>query len=472
MHLVFFTNGLLLIGMSAVMAAIALLLPDMRPVFMEAAVLTALVGVSLAAALARPPGGFRRVHTFLLTASLWAVATLAGALPLWLWNLSLTDAVFESVSGITTTGSTVMTGLDATPRGILVWRALLQWLGGIGFVVTGIAFLPIMRVGGMQFFRTESSQREEGEMVAAARFAGSTVTVYAGLTAACALAYLGGGMSGFDALCHALTTVSTGGYSTYDASFGHFTSPALQWTAVLFMLCGALPFAWYIRILNRGDTRNEQVTWFLWSLLIVIGLLTLWRLATGSGALEPTLRDVAFGVVSVVTTTGFATADYLTWGTLPIAVFFFLTVVGGCTGSTSGGVKAMRWMVTIRAVRSQIRTMRTPDAVRVVRYSGKRLGGDVLDGVAAFFMLYALTVFGIGFGLALYGLDMETAISGAATAVANVGPGIGPIIGPSGNFATLPDGAKWLLGFGMYLGRLEMFTVLVLLSPDLWREVV
>ena len=412
----------------------------------------------------------RHLHAFLLTASVWAVAAANGALPLWMWALSPTDAFFESMSGITTTGSTVMTGLDGTPPGILLWRSLLQWIGGIGFVVTAIALLPVLRIGGMQLFRTESSHTGDDEMASAARFASATISTYLVLTLCCVFAYLIGGMTEFEAITHAFATVSTGGFSTYDASFGHFTSAYLEWVATLFMLAGALPFAWYIRGVSTRSWGSEQVWTFLCCLVAVILLLTAWRVAGAGVPLHETLRHVAFSVVSVVTTTGFATVDYTTWGPLAVAVFFCLTVVGGCTGSTSGGVKFMRWVVTFKAIRAQLRAIRYPDAITTFRYDGQSVGRDVVNGVAAFFMIGALTIFFIAMILAFHGLDMMTAISGAATAVANVGPGVGDMIGPSGNFATLPDGAKWALSFGMYAGRLEMLTVFVLATPVFWRE--
>ncbi|MHA7888201.1 TrkH family potassium uptake protein [Roseicyclus sp.] len=453
------------------MAFLAALFPATREVFLLSALLTGLVGGLVALAVSHRVTDFRGLHTFLLTGSIWITGATAGAVPLWLWQLSPTDAFFEAMSGITTTGSTVMSGLDTTAPGILLWRGILQWLGGIGFIVTGIAFLPILRVGGMQLFRTESSERGEKEMASAARFAGATVWIYMALTILCTAVYMAGGMTVFEAVAHALTTVSTGGYSTSDASFGHFDSAFLQWSGTLFMIAGALPFAWYIKGLNRRVFRSEQVQSIVVFFVVTITILTLWRGLTANTPLLETLRLVAFNVVSVVTTTGYATTDYTTWGPFAVAVFFVLTAVGGCTGSTSGGAKTMRWIILFRMIRIQLRMIHSPSGVFRARYEGRPVEPDVVSGVMTFFFFYVITVGFLAIALGLYGLDLETSISGALTAVANVGPGVGDTIGPAGNFASLPDGAKLLLCFGMYVGRLEMLTVYVLLTAAFWREV-
>jgi trk system potassium uptake protein TrkH len=306
---VIFVNSLVLLLAGGLMTLDAIVFPATRTIFLTAGFLTVILGVFVALGSSPRLGDFRRPHAFLLTASVWMTAGAVGAVPLHGWGMSLTDAFFESMSGITTTGSTVMVGLDTTPRGILAWRAVLQWIGGVGFIVTGIALLPMLRVGGMQLFRTESSERGEKELVSAARFARATLRIYGAISAACFGAYLVGGMSLFDAFAHAASTVSTGGYSTYDASFGHFESPFLHWAAVVFMLSGALPFAWYIRVVNRRLLRSEQVRALLIGLGSAIAVLTTWRTLSSDAPLGEALREVAFNVVSVVTTTGFATTD-------------------------------------------------------------------------------------------------------------------------------------------------------------------
>lgn len=471
MNFVVFVNGMMLLFMAALMLPCAVFFPETAGVFAQSALLAGIVGLGLVLSSAAGIGPIRNTHTFLLTASVWISAGLAGALPLYLWNLPAVDALFEGISGITASGSTVMSGLDATAPGILLWRALLQAVGGIGIIVTGIALLPILKVGGMQLFRTESSDRGEKELGTAARFAGATLVIYIGLIVLCALIYVAGGMSAFDAVTHAMTTVATGGFSNYDASFGHFDSAFLQWAATLFMLLGALPFAWYIRAALRRQFRSEQIVMMLRSLAVVIGGLTLWLWLDSGMALLDALRLVMFNVVSIVTTTGYATTDYTLWGPAAAAAFFVLTAVGGCTGSTSGGAKAMRWLLMARAIRAAVRKVHAPHAVTTIRYEGRAVGDDVISGVIAFFTLYFATFVTVAFILGFLGLDMTTATSGALTAVANVGPGIGPVIGPAGNFAPLPDAAKLVLTAAMYLGRLEILTVFVLLTPTFWREV-
>lgn len=411
---------------------------------------------------------------FLLTALSWICLSAIGALPFVIseLRLSYTDAFFEAISGLTTTGSTVLVGLDNLPPGILLWRAMLQWLGGIGIIVMAIAMLPFLRVGGMQLFRMESSDRSEKALPRAAQLAAATSVAYGLLSAACAFAYYLAGMSGFDAVAHAMTTVSTGGFSTSDGSIGHFDSPAIHWLATLFMVLGALPFVIYIQAIqgrHRPVIANSQVRLFLQGILAVVLLMTLWIWLDGM-PLADALRLAAFNVVSVVTTTGYATADYGLWGTFPVLMFFFLTFLGGCTGSTSGGIKTLRFELAILMVRNQLQRLFLPHAVLPMHYRGQALGTEVVRSAMTFIFIFLLGVGLLGMALAALGLDFVTAFSGAATAIANVGPGLGDVIGPAGNFSSLPDAAKWLLSAGMLLGRLEFLTVLVALSPAFWRD--
>ncbi len=471
MQLVLFVNGMIVLVVAALMGLDALLFRDTSGIFFEAAAMTGLLGGLITLAVrGGDMASFRRAHTFLLTSSVWLSAAAAGAVPLYLWKLGTVDAIFESLSAITTTGSTVMSGLDGTPHGILLWRAILQALGGVGFVVAGMALLPALRIGGMQLFRTESSDQDDNEFGAATRVAAGTLLTYMLLILACALAYEAGGMSGFDAVTHALTTLSTGGFSNYDASFGHFDSAYLQWTGTLFMLLGGLPFMWYMRLATGRRASSEQIRFMLTWLTVVIGGLSLWLWLTGGHPFAEALRLTAFNVISVVTTTGYATTDYTTWGPFAVAVFFALTAVGGCTGSTAGGAKAMRWIILWRATATSIRKVGTPNGIFPIRYEGRPVSEDVLTGVISFFTFYIVSVAVLSAILALFGLDSLTAMSGALTAIANVGPGVGDTIGPAGNFATLGDAPKLLLAFGMYAGRLEMLTVYTLFLPVFWRE--
>lgn len=470
MHFVIFINGAVLIFFGGAMGLDAILFQSTNRIFLLGGLLTAFAGSMLTLAARQSQVQMARLDAFVMTSSVWMTAAVAGGVPLFLWGMTPADAFFEAMSGITTTGSTVMSGLDQTPRGIIFWRAMLQAVGGVGFVVTAIAVMPVLKVGGMQLFRTESSDKGDKEMRNAAMFAAATLRVYLALITLCALLYLAGGMSLFDAITHAMTTLSTGGYSGYDASFGHFQSPFLQWTCTGFMLLGALPFAWYIRVVNRRVFRNDQVSAMLWCLAIVILLLTARLIATTHHAPLEALRLVAFNVVSVVTTTGYATADYTGWGPLFVTAFFFLTAVGGCTGSTAGGGKAMRWLLAWRAVVAKVTNLQSKHRVTRIKFQGQAVEEDVLNGVVVFLVFYFATFLMLTIVLALLGLDLETATSGALTALANVGPGVGSLIGPAGNFAALSDAVKTVLAFGMYLGRLEMLTVLVLFTPVFWRE--
>lgn len=470
LQFVIFVVAAMLCTLSGLMGLLAVLFAETAGVFAEAGLLVGVLGGGLLIANGRPRTGLHPLHGFLLTSTIWMTAAVAGALPLLMWGLSPVDAFFEAMSGITTTGSTIMSGLDTTPPGILLWRAILQAIGGIGFIVTGVALLPILKVGGMQLFRTESSEKGEKELANAARFALATVSVYICLMSICGILYAFGGMSVFDAVTHAMTTLSTGGYSNYDASFGHFDSAFLQYTAAIFMLLGGLPFAWYIRAALRRKFLSEQVAVLLLFVLSVTLLLTAWRVLATGVHVEAAFRSVLFNVASVVTTTGYATTDYTSWGSLSIAIFFVITAVGGCTGSTSGGAKIMRWIVFFRVAAKQAKKLHSPNAITVARYEGRPIGDDVMSGVVAFFTIYFGTILILAVALVMVGLDTQTAVSGALTAVANVGPGIGETIGPAGNFAPLNDLAKLILAFGMFLGRLELITALVLFMPAFWRE--
>lgn len=469
MQLIIQLNGFtcLLIG-SLMILPVAVERGSLR-VFGLSALLALVIGAALVLAGA---GGRRSIRTheiFLLTTTVWLTAAAAGALPLALSGMTVIDAVFESMSGITTTGSTVLTGLDAMPRGLLLWRALLQWVGGLGIIVTAIAVLPIIRVGGMQVFRSESSERTDKELASAAQFAIATFWIYFLLTTLCAVVYRLGGMTDFDAVTHAMTTLSTGGFSTHDTSIAYFESPLIEWSATVFMLSGSLPFVWYLRIYTRGTLISEQVRHYLTGLGLVIATMAVGVAMLPGMPPADAVRHVAFNVVSVVTTTGFASTDYTRWGEVYVTAFFVLTFIGGCTGSTSGGIKAMRIVVMNKLVRRHIRAIHFPHVIGAARFEGAPVAVEVYSGVVGFMTAFTAVFAVTAILLNLMGLDLVTSVSGAATALANVGPGLGPTIGPAGNFASLPDEAKGLLAVAMLLGRLEVLTVLVLLLPSVWR---
>jgi trk system potassium uptake protein TrkH len=411
-------------------------------------------------------------QAYLLTFLAWLAVPAVGALPLVFseLRLSYTDAFFETMSGVTTTGSTVLVGLDTMPRSILLWRALIQWLGGVGIIVMAIAILPWLRSGGMQLFRAESSDRHDKPMPRLAAITTALCGAYVTVSVACAIAYYWAGMSLFDAIAHAMTTLSTAGYSTRDLSF--FDYPAsVQWVGVVFMIAGALPFLLYVRAVH-GDwaiLRDRQAQMMVLLLAAAVGVLAIWLHWYGERPLDDAIRLAAFNATSIMTTTGYASDDFALWGPLAVGVFFYLMFIGGCTGSSAGAIKVFRLRVLFIVLRAYIARRFLPHAIVQRRYDGRPLSDDVVEGVMAFLVVYFLTIALAALALGSFGLDWLTALSGAVQAIGNVGPGLGPIIGPSGNFASLPDGAKWILALAMLLGRLELFTVLVLLTPGFWR---
>ncbi len=411
---------------------------------------------------------------FLLTSLSWITLSIFGALPLWFseLELSFTDAMFESVSGITTTGATIITGLEEAPPGLLLWRSILQWLGGIGIIVMALSLLPFLGIGGMQLFRTESSENEKA-MPRATELAAAIFYLYTALTFLCMICYIIAGFGTFDALAHAMTTIATGGYSTYDTSFmGHATA-GKEIVAIIFMIVGALPFVLYLKAIRGRPVplyKDTQVRWFFSILFSMIVLLSVWMIwDDGYNFNGDKLLDIAFSTTAVMTGTGYANADYNAWGAFPVALLFFLMVVGGCAGSTSCGIKIFRFQIIYAVTRAQIKKLLTPHGVYTTLYNGKPIPADVPLSVMSFFFLFALSFTVLAVLLSMTGLDYLTAMSGAASAIANVGPGLGPIIGPTGNYASLNDTAKWLLSFGMILGRLELFTIMVLILPRFWR---
>lgn len=417
--------------------------------------------------------GLTRPQAFLLTVLIWLVLPVFGALPFVFGapGASYTDAFFEAMSGMTTTGSTVFSGLDAAPRGMLLWRALLQWYGGLGIVIVAIVFLPAMRVGGMQFFRTEAFDLGE-IMPRVTEMAASLLYIYLGLTVGAMLGYAAAGMSGFDALCHAMTTVSTGGFANYDASFGAF-QPAAHYVGALFMALGALPFVRMVQMTkgNMGAMhRDSQAQAYLAILLTIALLLTAWMLFTGPHRGEAAFRHALFNAASALTGTGYATEAYDLWGGFAVAIFFIVPLIGGCTGSTSCSAKVFRYQILFAALWVQIKRIHNPHGVFPLRYQGRSVDPEVVSAIMGFFFVFACSLAIWAILLSLIGLDTTTAISGSVAALTNLGPGLGPVIGPAGNFAPLPDLAKWVLALGMLLGRLEFLSVLVLLMPVFWQR--
>lgn len=415
-------------------------------------------------------------EAFFLTVLIWMVLPAIAAIPFVASNMTITDAWFESVSGLTTTGSTILTGLDDLPKGLLLWRAILQWIGGIGIIVTAIAILPMLRVGGMQLFQLESSDTSGKFMPRVGEIAAQTGLVYLFLSVLCAFLYFTNGMTSFDAIAHAMTTMAAGGYSTHDASFGHFGNGATS-VAILFMIFAGLPFATFI-IMLRGQPgalfREPQVRLFF-ALLTVFTIAILLATQSGAGTVnfddgEEALRTTVFNVVSVMTGTGYANANYDLWGEGARSLFLILMFLGGCAGSAACGIKMFRLEISARTVIAYAQRMISPNRLAPVRYGGRIVSENDLQSVMVFVFVYVATFLVTAVLLGLTGLDPLTAISGAATSVSNVGPGLGPIIGPAGTFQTLPDMAKWICSIAMLMGRLEFVAVFVVLSRRFWRN--
>ena len=447
--------------------------PDWK-VFAGSSALSLFVGVTLILTNRSPITRFSIRQAFILTTLSWLVLTMFAALPFAFANLGLsyTDAFFEAMSGITTTGSTVITDLDSAAYGILLWRALLQWLGGIGIIVMAVAIMPMLHIGGMQLFRMESSDRSEKVMPRVTQIASGVGFIYLTLTAICAAALWGAGFDGFDAVAHAMTTIATGGFSTSDYSVGGFGNPTAEIIITLFMIIGGLPFVLYLQAV-RGNPgailRDSQVRWFLNVVGFSILALFTWFYMEHDVPVGDALRMVAFNVVSIITGTGYSSTDYGGWGGFALGVFFFIMFIGGCAGSTTCGIKAFRFQILYATAEAQIRRLLQPHGVFVAHFNRRPITEEVAASVMSFFFLFVATFTVLALLLGAIGLDFITAVSGAATAICNVGPALGEIIGPTGNFATLPDAAKWVLSAGMLLGRLELFTVLVLFAPSFWR---
>ena len=472
-----FINGILLFVLAVAMlipASVDLLAGHREwQVFLASSSLSAFVGGALVISSRSGWSGFSLRQAFVMTNLAWLVIALFSALPFAFseLKLSFTDSFFEAMSGITTTGSTVIVGLDQAPPGILLWRAILQWLGGIGIIVMAVAILPILQVGGMQLFRVEAFEADK-VLPRAAQIAGGITFIYVGLTALAALVLWLLGMTELEAVAHAMTSIATGGFSTSDDSIGHFKSEAIDWCISLFMVLGSLPFLLYLRALrgHLGDLlRDSQVRFFFAVLIVAILVVSLWLWRQGYMDPWSALRYSTFNVISIMTGTGYASADFGQWGGFALTMLFLLMFVGGCAGSTTCGIKIFRFQVLYATAKVQLQRLIQPNGVFVPHFNRRPIPEAAASSVMGFFFLF-VTCFGLlAAGLGFIGLDFRTAISGAASAIANVGPGLSDAIGPSATFAELPDEAKWLLSAGMLLGRLELFTVLVLFSRSFWR---
>jgi len=412
-------------------------------------------------------------QAFLLTALSWLSVAIFGSLPFIFSSLefSFTNAFFESMSGITTTGSTIISNLEDMPKGILLWRALLQWLGGIGIIIMAITLMPIMSVGGMQLFKISNNDSSEKILPKSKEIALRLIYIYSFLTLLCGISYKVLGMNIFDSLTHSMTTIATGGFSNYNESIGFFNSFSIEISAMVFIILGSLPFIAYIKFLNGNKKiffSDIQIKTFLKIIIISIVVLLIYLTINDSSKIN--LRSISFNVVSILTGTGYVNAQFDNWGGFPLILFLVLMFIGGCAGSTTCGIKIFRLQILYSFISNQLKRIIYPKGIFVMKYDQNPVDNKFIASIISFIYMYFVIFFIITALLSITGLDLITSISGAATSISNVGPGLGSIIGPNGNFSSLPDISKWILSFGMILGRLELFAILVLFLPSFWRN--
>ncbi len=472
-----YVTGLLVAALGA-----AMLLPmavdflygnDHWVIFLQSAVVTAVFGVITALSCANGVRSRLKIQQiFLMTTGVWLALPFFGAVPFLLGspNARVVDAFFEAMSGLTTTGATVFMDLETLPEGVLIWRSMLQWIGGVGIIVVAMVFLPELRVGGMQIFRSESFGGEGKVLPRAAQIASSISGAYIALTVACYFAYFAVGMPSFHAANHALTTVATGGFSTFDSSFGAFKGWP-EYVAAVFMALASLPFVRYVQLMGGSAkplVKDPQIRGFFLIAVVLVAVVCAFRLA-GGASFESSLRETLFNITSILTGTGYSSADYQAWGPFVVVLIFFAGLVGGCAGSTSCSIKVFRYQLLIATIRARIHGIHTPRGVFTPRYDGRPVSDDVLNSVMVFFVAFVVTLGVLSVLLSTTGLDLITSVSGAAAALANIGPGLGDLIGPTGSFAGLNDAAKWLLAAAMLIGRLELMAVFAILTFNFWR---
>ena len=473
---VFFTLGIL-----QIILGIFMLLPiiiqffysEIDSSFFGAALVTTIFGILFFLSNLDHDKKLNLQQAFLLTSLSWLSIAIFGSLPFIFSNIefSITNAFFESMSGITTTGSTIIPNLENMPKGILFWRAILQWLGGIGIIVMAITLMPIMNVGGMQLFKISNNDSSEKILPKSKEIAIRLIYIYFGLTALCAISYKILGMNVFDSMTHSMTTIATGGFSNYNESIGFFDSVYIEISAMIFIILGSLPFIAYIKFLsgNRGIFFSDiQIKTFIKTIALSTILLMVYLILNNSSNLD--IRSIFFNVISILTGTGYVNAQFDNWGGFPLLLFLGLMFIGGCAGSTTCGVKIFRIQILWSFVGNQLKKVIYPKGIFVLKYDKNPIDNKFVSSIISFIYMYLIIFFIITALLSLTGLDFITSISGAATSISNVGPGLGSVIGPNGNFSSLPDISKWILTLGMILGRLELFAILVLFLPSFWRN--
>ena len=414
-------------------------------------------------------------QAFLLTILSWLVIALFGSLPFMYSSSSLnfTNAFFESVSGITTTGSTVISNFDSLSEGILIWRSLLQWFGGIGIIVLAVAILPTLQIGGMQLLHMEHDDPYEKTLPKINKFIFEIIFLYFGLTVLCLFSYYFNGMNAFDSLIHSMTTISTGGFSNKSLSFGYFDSQALESISILFMILGSLPFVIFIKFIHGQKNslfKDDQIRLFIFLLVSIVLISCFWVKHYLNIEWSSALRLTTFNITSILTGTGYTSTNYNNWGGFGLIIILMIMFIGGCAGSTTGGVKIFRFQILFRGVRLQIKKLTQPHAVFLMKFNKKTVTENTYTSIISFFFIYILLFILSSVILSFLGFDFLTALSASASAISNVGPGVGEIIGPNGNYSGINEIGKWILAFTMLIGRLEIFTILVLFSKNFWKK--
>ena len=473
---VFFTLGILqiILGIFMLIPVIAqFFYHEIDSSFFGASIVTIIFGVLFFLSNLDHNKKLNLQQAFLLTALSWLSIAIFGSLPFVFSNVyfSFTNAFFESMSGITTTGSTIISNLEDMPKGILLWRALLQWLGGIGIIVMAITLMPIMNVGGMQLFKISNNDSSEKILPKSKEIAIRLIYIYSSLTALCALSYKFLGMNIFDSLTHSMTTIATGGFSNYNQSIGFFNSVSIEISAMIFIILGSLPFIAYIKFLGGNKKiflSDIQIKTFIKIIFFSVIVLTTYLSLNNSNELN--LRSIFFNVISILTGTGYVNAQFDNWGGFSLVLFLILMFIGGCAGSTTCGIKIFRIQILYSFISNQLKKIIYPKGIFILKYNHNAVDDKFVASIISFIYMYLVIFFIITALLSLSGLDFITSISGAATSISNVGPGLGSTIGPNGNFSTLPDVSKWILTLGMILGRLELFAILVLFLPSFWRN--
>jgi len=476
---VFFAIGVLLVILGTFMLIpffVQFIYDEKNNTFLSSASVTAFVGILLILTNLEENKKLNLQQAFLLTTLSWLSIAIFGCLPFLFSNLDLSfvDAFFESMSGITTTGSTVITNLDDVSKSILIWRAILQWLGGIGVIVMAITILPLLNVGGMQLFRMESSDTTEKILPKTREITLIIAIIYLALTFACGISYWTAGMNIFDSIAHSMTTIATGGFSTYSDSIGYFKNPKIEIISIIFIVLGSMPFIAYLKFV-KGDKKvflkDAQIKGLVYILIISVLLMFFYLMLSNKDySFAENLRISTFNVVSILSGTGYVTTDFSLWGKFPLVFFLFLMFVGGCAGSTTCGIKIFRFQILGHFIINQIKKLVYPHGVFSTKYNNEKISNTFIYSIMTFVFLYFFIFFILAALLSINGLDFITAISGSASAISNVGPGLGDVIGPNGNFSDLPNFSKLSLSLGMLLGRLELFAVLVLFFPSFWKN--